>query len=67
MHFTITSEHGKIRLDKFLKEHLPEFSRARIQKAIETGRVKVNSKQVAVHHFLSEGDKVEAEIEKEED
>ncbi|MEK7607174.1 MAG: RluA family pseudouridine synthase [Patescibacteria group bacterium] len=63
MHFTITSEHSKYRLDKFLKEHFPEPSRAYIQKLIAQGNVTVNGKHVSAHHFLKTGDAVEAEIE----
>jgi len=63
MRFTITSEHTKMRLDKFLKEHFPDLSRAHLQKLIEAGQVTANGKRVAVHHFLKEGDEVEATIE----
>lgn len=63
MQFIITSEHAKMRLDKFLKEHFPEFSRAHLQKLIEAGQVQVNGKPVTPHHFLRVGDEVEAVVE----
>lgn len=67
MQFTITSEHAKERLDKFLKEHFPEISRAHLQKLIAAGNVRVNGKEVAVHHFLKTGDEVEATVEAPEE
>ena len=67
MHFTITSEHTKMRLDKFLKEHWPEFSRAQLQKLIAAEAVKVNGQKVAPHYFLRAGDKVEAVVQAPEE
>lgn len=51
------------RLDRYLAEHLPEFSRSRLQKLIEQGQVSVNgdiciSKKVTVQ----EGDRIHLEI-----
>ncbi len=63
MQFTITSDHAKMRLDMFLKEHFPNFSRSHIQKLIESGTITVNGKPATVHRFLKAGDEVEATIE----
>lgn len=63
MQFTITSEHSKVRLDKFLTEHFPNFSRAHLQKLVKEGQVTVNSKRVTPHHFLKAGDEVKAIVE----
>src|SRR3990167_3850672 len=63
MQFIITSEYAKMRLDKFLKEHLPEMSRAHLQKLVQQRQVTVNGKPVTPHHFLKAGDVVEATIE----
>lgn len=63
MDFIITTEHKGQRLDKFLKEHLPEFSRSHLQKLIEEGQAVVNGKKVSVHNFLKEGDKIEVILE----
>ena len=63
MQFTITAEEHKMRLDKFLKEHFPDFSRTYLQKLIAAGKVKVAGRQVSAHHFLKAGDEVEATIE----
>ena len=50
----------KIRLDKFLVEQLPEFSRAQIQKSIEAGGVTVNGVARNEPKFVvREGDRVE--------
>lgn len=63
MVFTITSEHAKMRLDMFLKEHFPDLSRAHLQKIVKAGQVTVNGQKVTPHHFLKQGDEVEAVIE----
>ena len=63
MQFTITSEHAKVRLDKFLTEHFPEMSRAHLQKLVKSGQVTVNGKKITPHHFLKESDEVEAVVE----
>ncbi|MBI2552065.1 RluA family pseudouridine synthase [Candidatus Uhrbacteria bacterium] len=67
MDFLITIEHQGQRLDKFLKEYLPEFSRAHLQRMVKDGQVTVNSKRITPHHFLRMGDEVEAVIEPPED
>lgn len=63
MRVIIVKEYTDWRLDKFLKEHYPQYSRSYIQKAIEAGQVLVNNKKIAVHHFLKIGDEVEVKIE----
>ncbi|MDO8505622.1 MAG: RluA family pseudouridine synthase [bacterium] len=62
MQFIITAEYAKTRLDVFLKEHFPDLSRARLQKLIKDGQVTINEEKVSVHHFLKEGDEVEATV-----
>jgi len=54
--FTITTEHQGTRLDKFLVEKLPQYSRSQIQKLIKSGRVIVNDKKTTVHYFLKTDD-----------
>ncbi|MFA6422097.1 MAG: RluA family pseudouridine synthase [Candidatus Buchananbacteria bacterium] len=44
------------RLDRFLTEKLPNFSRTKIQKAIKDGLILVNNKITTVHQFLKKGD-----------
>ncbi len=57
-HFKV--EALKTRLDKYLSQVAPEFSRSRIQRDIEAGRVKVNSKKVVEAKFVVRlGDLVE--------
>lgn len=46
------------RLDKFLVDKFPEFSRSRLQKLIKDGEVFVNSQKVKPNFKLSEGDEV---------
>ncbi len=63
MQFTITSDHAKTRLDKFLTEHFPNFSRSHLQNLVKDGQVTVNKKRVTPHHFLKAGDEVTATVE----
>lgn len=60
MIFTVTQL--KMRLDKFLVEQLPTFSRSQIQRAIEAGAVALNGKVVTEPKcIVREGDVVECE------
>jgi 23S rRNA pseudouridine1911/1915/1917 synthase len=49
------------RLDHFLQEQLPDYSRSRLQDWIRTGRVLVNGHQERASHTLREGDVVQVE------
>jgi 23S rRNA pseudouridine1911/1915/1917 synthase len=49
------------RLDHFLHEHLPAFSRARLQDWIKQGRVRVNGEERRASYALRESDVVQAE------
>lgn len=50
------------RLDLFLKTTFPEFSRARIQKAIKEGRILVNGRKARPGQRLKQGDQIELSI-----
>ncbi len=63
MRFITTSEHAQMRLDKFLTEHFPDFSRTHLQKLVQSGQVMVNGQRVTPHYFLKQGDEVTATIE----
>jgi 23S rRNA pseudouridine1911/1915/1917 synthase len=54
-------EHAGRRLDHFLQEQLPGFSRSRLQEWIKAGRVLVNSRAERASHTVREGDLVEVE------
>jgi 23S rRNA pseudouridine1911/1915/1917 synthase len=61
-HFVYEGEQ-KERLDHFLVNHLPEFSRTRLQSLIKAGKVLVNEGVAKKGGFkLEAGDKVEVEI-----
>lgn len=47
------------RLDHFLVKQMPDLSRTKIQKMIESGFVLVNDKKPAKHQFLKENDRIE--------
>lgn len=49
------------RLDKFLPEQLPEFSRTRIQQWIRAGRVRVNGAPAEAAYRLKGGEQIEVE------
>jgi 23S rRNA pseudouridine1911/1915/1917 synthase len=54
------SDAGK-RLDQFLHERLPEFSRSRIQDWIKAGRVLVNAGRQRASHAVRAGDDIDVE------
>ncbi len=61
--FKIQEEDLKKRLDKFLSEKLKEYSRASIQKLIESGVVFVNNKKEIKRYALKIGDDIRVDVE----
>ncbi len=56
-HITAPEEVGKVRLDKFLTEHMPEYSRSRIQALIKQGQVKSGEEVVTdCAHVVTAGE-----------
>lgn len=51
-------QQGGDRLDRWLSEHLPEFSRARLQKLIEQGQVWVNDAPCSKKQSVQAGDRI---------
>lgn len=49
----------KTRLDHFLREHIADLSRTKIQNLIESGAVTVDGEEVAAHHWLKGGEVIE--------
>jgi 23S rRNA pseudouridine1911/1915/1917 synthase len=49
------------RLDLLVGEHLPEFSRARIQQWIKAGRVRVNGREARASHLVRAGESIAAD------
>ena len=60
--FSITEPESGERLDAFLANHVPGWSRARLQRLIEEGDVLVNGQQVKASYKLRTQDQVEAEL-----
>ncbi len=58
MKYKINNLRAGIRLDLFLAEKLPGFSRSRLQKIIRAGKAIVNGKTALPHCFLKEGDEI---------
>jgi 23S rRNA pseudouridine1911/1915/1917 synthase len=59
LRFDPSKEHAGKRLDHYLAEAMPEFSRARIQDWIKGGRVTVNGAAVRPSHVLHGGEAIE--------
>ena len=53
-------DYGK-RLDSFVHERMPEYSRARLQGWIKTGRVRVNGQVARPSHTLRAGEEIDVE------
>ncbi len=64
-YFVVKKGEGKIRLDKFLKERLSEFSRHQIAQAIKGALILVNHKKIKPSYLLKEKDIVSYQLEKE--
>ena len=54
------------RLDSYLSEITPNFSRSKIQNFIKNGQVKINENTKKPSYILKEGDKIDFNIESEE-
>lgn len=61
-HFTAATEDSDMRLDRFLGRECPDFSRARLQEFIKTGRVLVNSSPAKPSLPLRAGDVITLDI-----
>lgn len=61
MLFTATSADAGRRLDHWLHQQLPEYSRSRIQEWIKSGHVRLNGGDARASHTLRDGDSVEVE------
>ncbi len=54
------------RIDVYLTDEMPEFSRSSVQKFIENGLVSINNKQAKSNHKLKHGDVISVEIMEDE-
>lgn len=59
--FQVETEDGE-RIDKFLTNEMPDFSRSYIQKLIKDGHVKVGNKAVKANYKLSYDEMIQVEI-----
>ena len=60
--FTVSESDAGTRLDAYLAAHINGWSRARLQRLIETGDVLVNSKLGKASYRVSANDEIEAEL-----
>jgi 23S rRNA pseudouridine1911/1915/1917 synthase len=56
--FIIKESQTSERLDKFLAENFPDFTRSQIQKLIKQGNIIVDGEKVLSHYNLKEGDNI---------
>jgi len=67
---TVDTEGRQERLDKYLVSQLPQFSRSRIQRALDSQLIYVNDTHVSKNHRIKDGDTItiyeEAIVKKEE-
>ncbi len=62
LEFVAGKDAAGVRIDKWLAQHLPEFSRSFLQKLISSELVRVNEKVVRASHRLSPGEIIEVEV-----
>jgi 23S rRNA pseudouridine1911/1915/1917 synthase len=55
----VPENEAKIRLDRFLANKLPEYSRSRLQQLVRTGFVRLNGATTRPRHLVRSGDKIE--------
>jgi len=53
---------GKIRLDRFLTDHVPDLSRAQLQKLIRDGAVTVNGSTAPAKIRVNQGDRIAVQL-----
>lgn len=58
MEYIISEEYKTVRLDKFLRKHLPNIPLTEIFKGIRVGKIKVNGKKSKENYRLNLGDNV---------
>lgn len=58
LHFSVLPKQDGFRIDLFLQEMAPEYTRSFLQKRIETGDVLVNGKKISKSTKVKEGDSV---------
>ena len=57
--FVVPENETKVRLDRFLANKLPEYSRSRIQQLVRGGFVRLNGATTRPRHLVRSGDKIE--------
>jgi 23S rRNA pseudouridine1911/1915/1917 synthase len=57
--FVVPKNEAKTRLDRFLANKLPEYSRSRLQELIRTGFVRLNGTTTRPRHLVRSGDRIE--------
>ncbi len=58
MDFEITNEQAGMRIDKYLNDHIPQWSRSLIQKLLQDGIVLVNDGMVNSHYRIKNKDRI---------
>lgn len=58
----LQAEAGGIRIDKYLSEQCPDFSRSYLQKLLKEEKISVNKKTVKANYKISAGDQILVEV-----
>lgn len=61
LHFAVTAAGAGVRLDHFLQQNMPAYSRARLQEWIKSGRVRLNGQPARASALLKVADAIEVE------
>lgn len=64
MEIKIKEKQKNLRLDKFLAQNFPQFSRKWLQKLIKEGNILINNKKVRPRYLLKKDDKIKINLKK---
>ncbi|NUO80362.1 RluA family pseudouridine synthase, partial [candidate division KSB1 bacterium] len=59
---TIPPQQGKMRLDKFLADHIANLSRAQLQLLIKAGTITINGEKTKASHTIMPGEVIRIDI-----
>lgn len=62
LEFTITTKNKNLRLDHFLQQEIPDFSRSQLQNLIKTKQVSINGEYKPKNYKLAENDSIQVHL-----
>ncbi|MFH1759597.1 MAG: RluA family pseudouridine synthase [bacterium] len=66
INITVSQNHAHKRIDRFLRQHLPDVPLSAIYRMIRSGIVRANSKKIKLGYILKTGDIIQGNINKSE-